>query len=186
MPVEMVQARELMEQLLLRRVDKPWLPPKESQRHIAQSDAFLPAAVLDNGLRDHSRRVGKVDQPGIRTQLLHILDNAKDHRDGAERLEHASRPVGLLSQHPVGQRDPLILDPGVQKAYPELSGNEIGARQRLSPVKSQIDLHIIGGSVPHALSHLAHDLQLLLPLLDVNQPDLPDGKLLIPLNKALH
>jgi hypothetical protein len=46
--------------------------------------------------------------------------------------------------------------------------------------------HVVGGSVPHALSHLAHDLQLLLAFLNVNQPDLLDGKLLIPLDEALH
>ncbi len=68
-------------------------------RHIAKTDALLPAALSDDSLCDHAAGIGKVDQPCIRAQFLHILDNLGNHRCCAQQLEHTAGTIGLLTDH---------------------------------------------------------------------------------------
>ena len=185
-PVEVVQTREPVDQLAGVPADGPRLVQHGPHRHVAQAHDFIPVAVPHHRLGDHSAGIGKVDQPGVGAELFHVLHNAQDHRDGAEGFEHAAGAVGLLAQHPIREGDPLVLDPGVQKAHPELGGDKVRPGQSLPAVQGHMDLDLIGGGIPHPLGHGPHDLHLLAAFLHVHQPHLPDGQAVVPLDETLH
>ena len=76
MPMEMVQAGELVDQLFWLLADHLRLSQHCPYRNVAQTDYFVPLAVADNCLCHHTAWIGKVYQPCIGTQFLHVLNNA--------------------------------------------------------------------------------------------------------------
>lgn len=130
MPVEMIQSGELISQLLFSLADIARLPHLRDGRHVTQTDGLLPAKFFDGRLSHHTAGIRKIDQPGIRTQLPHIVDNLSDNRNSPEGLEDTACAVGLLPQHSVQIRDTLILNPSLQKPHTELCGHKIRPRKR--------------------------------------------------------
>ena len=109
----MVQACKFIYQLVQGLANGGRLLHHGAYGHVAQTDDLLPVAVAHHSLGHHAAGIGKVDQPGVGTQLFHIFHDVQNYRDGAERLEDSSGSVGLLSQKSVGEGNPLILDTGI-------------------------------------------------------------------------
>ncbi len=186
MPVEVVQARKAVREILRGFANGFRFAHHRNDRDIAQTRHFVPVAVFHDGFRHHAAGVGEVHQPCIGTQFLHILHDVQDHRNRAQCLEDPAGSIGLLTGHAIGKGDPLVLDPGRKQSHPELRGDKIRVLQRFTSVKSQMHLHIMTRGVPHPPGHFSHDLQLLFSFLDVHQPDFPDRHLIIPVDESFH
>lgn len=79
-----------------------------ADRNVAHPDKAFEIGVAIDRLGDHARRVGKVDDPCVGANFLHIFHDVENHRDGAQSFKQPARPVGLLAQVAVTQRDALI------------------------------------------------------------------------------
>lgn len=76
--------------------------------NVAHADKAFETGVAIDRLGDHARRVGEVNDPCVRADLLHIFHDVENHRDGAQPFKQPARPVGLLAKIAVAQRDALI------------------------------------------------------------------------------
>ena len=107
------------------------LPIEHSGRGIVHIDGNIAQphdfdiGVLDNGFSYHTRRIGKVDQPGVRCHLFNITTNVEYHRNGAQRLGKTARSGGFLANHMVTQGNTLITSTGCQSTYTELGHNKL-------------------------------------------------------------
>ena len=153
--------------------------------HVAQADGAVEVGVVEDGLLDHAGGVGEVDHPSLRTKLLDLADEVEDDGDGAEGPEHAAGAVGFLAEHAVGQRDALVEHAGGKTADADLGGHEVGAVECGAAVGREDDLGGKAGALDHALREGAHGVELILALGDVDEPQLIDGKILVPLDEAL-
>ena len=185
-PVEVVDARKAEYEVVEGLVDESGLVEHRADGHVAKANAAVPSAVADHGLGYHSAGIGEVDEPRVGAQLLHLLNDVENDGDSAQRLEHAARAVGLLSQHAMAKGDALILNARLEQTYAELRGNEIGIAQRLAAIERKVHFYIVTGLIPHALGKSANDLELLLTALHVHEPNLAYGQAVIALDKAVH
>ena len=86
-------------------------------------------------LGDHPGRVGKVNHPCVRADLLHIFDDVENDRDGAQTFKQAARAVGFLSQIAVAQRNAFVQFTRFELAHAQLSGNEVSVLQRQATIE---------------------------------------------------
>ena len=140
--------------------------------NVAHPDKAFETGVTIDRLGDHARRVGEVDDPRVRADLLHIFHDVENHRDGAQPLKQPARPVGLLAKITVAQRDALIFFPRLQLAHAQLGSDEIRALQRLAAVQRFINLHRHAGFFHHPLAQRMDNIELLLALFHIHQPQL--------------
>ena len=185
-PMEVIDARKPIHQLVEGLVDERGLAEHGTNGHVAQANATLPATVADDRLGDHATWVGKVDEPSIGAKLLHLLDDVKDDGNGAQSLEHAAGTVGLLTEHAMGEGDALVLDACLKQAHAELCGNEVGILERLAAIERQMNLDVVTGGVPHALRHGTDDLKLLATALNVDQPYFLNRQTIIAGDEPIH
>ncbi len=69
-----------------------------ADRNVAHPDKAFEIGVAIDRLGDHARRVGKVDDPCVGANFLHIFHDVENHRDGAQSFKQPARPVGLLAR----------------------------------------------------------------------------------------
>ena len=81
--------------------------------------------------------------------------------------------------------DALVFDARVEQAHAELRGHEVGTGKRLAAVEREVHLHGQARRLDHALRQAADDLELLLALGNVDEPQLADGQLVVALDEAL-
>ena len=124
-PAQVVQAGIIALHLLGRRAHGLGDAVKEFAGRIA--DANHPeAGMLREGLRDQSRGIGEVDEPGAGRNTLHHLRLGKSHRQRAKGHCGARRSGGLLSGESVFDGKALIPGTRVHAAYPNAAQNKLG------------------------------------------------------------
>ena len=96
-PVEMVDARKLINQVLSRPIQHDGLGHLGHDRYITQTDNPVPLAIAEDSFCYHPTWIGKVDQPGIWTEAFHVLHHIQYDRNGPKGLEHAPSPIGFLA-----------------------------------------------------------------------------------------
>ena len=101
-PAEMVQAIVADVQRLARRqAEDVGKQPLDSHRHIADVDDARVGSQATGGFRDDGRRIGIVEHPGVRSVLLHIIDQLQHPGNGAHAVGNPTRTAGLLSRHAI-------------------------------------------------------------------------------------
>ena len=143
----------------------------------------LDAAVAQHGFGDHAGGVGEVQQPGVGAEALHVGGDGQGDGDGAAGIGKAAEAVGLLTDQTIFQRDALIADPGLQTTGAELRADIIGSCQRGFAIQGLLDPHRESGFGQHATSQSGDDLHLLAPLLNIDQPQLPQRQFVLPLDE---
>ena len=138
-------------------------------RRVAQTNRFH-LTVLSNRLRDDPRRIREIQHPCIRCQLLDIAANVQNHRNRAQRLQHAARARRLLPDDAVFNRNMLILFTCREQADTHLGCHKIGTRNRLSAIQRQVNLDRQARLFHHAFGQIAYNLQLMLAFFNVNKP----------------
>lgn len=78
----MVQPGELQLHLGVRGLQHIGDHVMHADRHVTQADDFR-LGIARNGFGHDTRRVGKVDDPGIGCQLFNLAGDIQHHRDGA-------------------------------------------------------------------------------------------------------
>jgi len=129
-------------------------------RVVAQPDD-IQVSVFEQGFSHDAGGVGKVDEPGVRCVLLHLMGNIQSDRNGAEGLEGASRTSGLLPDDIILQGYLLILDAGSHLADAHGGQHELGAFNGGLPAGAGGHTRIHLRIIDHALRHPAHDLEAL-------------------------
>ena len=108
--------------------------------------------------------------------LSHIFGQAQNHRDGAQRLGHATHAGRLLADQAVPFAQILVVLARGHAADTKLGCNITGAAHTFTAVGGQKDLERRPLGLDHALRKAADDLQ---PLrVDIHQPELGKGKVL--------
>jgi hypothetical protein len=116
------------------------------------------------------RRVGEVDQPGLRRQLAHIAGDVEHDRHRAQRLGEAAHAGGLLADQVVPPAQQLVAVARGLAAHAQLRDHEVGPVERAPPVAGQLDAEGRLGEGGHAPRERADHRQPL--LVRVDQPDL--------------
>ena len=155
-----------------------------ADRNVAHADKAFEIGVAIDRLGDHARRVGEVDDPRVRANLLHIFYDIENHRDGAQPFKQPTRPVGLLAQVAVAQRNTLIFFTRLQLAHAQLGGDKIRALQRRTAIQRFIDLHRHAGFFHHPLAQRVDNIELLLALFHIHQPQFSDRQFMVTFQKA--
>ncbi len=87
-----------------------------------------------HGLGDQAGRIGEVDDPGVRREAGHPPGDVDGDGHGAQTVGDAARADGLLAEHALGERHPLVVRPARQPADADRGEDEAGARERLVEV----------------------------------------------------
>ncbi|CDN41254.1 hypothetical protein BN871_AD_00090 [Paenibacillus sp. P22] len=136
----------------------------------------------EDGFGQDAGRVGEVDQPGIRAQLLHAPGDVEHDRNRAHRLEEAADAARFLADHAVLQRYALIQHAGRQLADADLAEHEVRSAQRFVQIRSKHDAAIHAGRFDHAAAESPDDAEL--PLVDVHQRELAERQSFLALDDA--
>jgi len=104
----------------------------EADRRIAHADDVYPG-VTGDGVLDVAARVGQIDQQRVRRHLFDEAAMLKRYRDGAQRIVHAARPVGLLARQSEDVIDAFVLEALHDEARDVLAGRSHGESVAGSP-----------------------------------------------------
>lgn len=105
----------------------------EADRRVADADGPV-AEVPGHGLGDQARRVGEVDDPGVRCQPGHPAGDVDGDRDGPQPVGDAARADRLLAEDALRERHPFVVGASLEAAYADRGEHEVGAAQRLVEV----------------------------------------------------
>ena len=86
-------------------------------------------------LGHHTGRIGEVNHPRVRADLLHVFDDVENDRDGTQTFKQAARAIGLLPQITVAQGNTLVQLARFQLAHAQLGSNEIRIFQRQTAIE---------------------------------------------------
>ena len=100
-----------------------------ANRNIADADKAFETGMAIDCLGDHPGRVGKVNHPGVRADLLHVFNDVKNDRNSTQAFKQATCPVGFLAQITVAQRNALVQLTRLQLADAQLRGHEVSIFQ---------------------------------------------------------
>ncbi len=167
---KVVQAGDLHHHLFfVSALQQSGYPFLHNHRHVTQADGF-DAAVAQDRFGHHPRRVGKVQQPGLGTQSLHIGSDLQGDGNGATGVGEAAKAIGLLADQAILEGDTFIADPGVKAAGAKLRADEIGIAQRAFPVKGGHHFNSQPGFGDHSPRQSGDNLDFLFALFNVHQP----------------
>lgn len=127
---------------------------------------------LSSASGDHPGRVGKVKQPGLRTEFFHLVGNFQRNRNGPAGVGKAAEAIGLLTNQTVLERDALITDTRFQTTCPELRADKVGILQCRTTIQGFMHRNPQTGLGQHPPGQVGDDLHLLLPVRDIHQPQL--------------
>ncbi len=154
-----------------------------ADRDITYPDKAFEIGVAIDRFGHHAGRVGKVDYPRLRADLLHVFDDVEYHRNGTQPFKQATGTVGLLAQIAVAQRDTLIQLARLKLANTQLGGDEIGIFQRLATIEGFMHGHRHARFFNHALAQVKNNIELLLAFGHVHQPQFADRQFMITLEE---
>ena len=141
-----------------------------TNRNITDADKAFETGMTIDRLGHHPGRVGEVNHPRVRADLLHVFDDIENDRDGTQAFEQAARAVGLLPEIAVAQRDTLVQLARLQLADAQLGSHEISIFQRQTAVEGFMHGQRHAGFLHHALAQVENKIQLFLTFLNVHQP----------------
>ena len=125
---------------------------EEFARGVADAD-HLEGRVLRESLRDQSRGIGEVDEPGAGRNMLDHFRVTESHRKSTER-HRGSRRTGASPARPVRARSRRVRPArGRHSAHADAAENEIGSVRRLFELRGAADLK----SGAHSADDLAAD-----------------------------
>ena len=84
----------------------------------------------------------------------------------------------------MAQRDTFIFLTGFELTNAQLRSHKVGTFERFAAIQRLIDLHRYAGFFHHALAKGMNDIQLLLAIFNVNQPQFADRQFVITLEKT--
>jgi hypothetical protein len=84
-----------------------------------------------HGLGDHARRVGEVDDPGIRRECPDALGDLEGDRDRAQPVGQPTGPRRLLPEEAEVEGHPHVSRAALQSAHPDGREDEVDALNRL-------------------------------------------------------
>ena len=90
--------------------------------------------VVGHRLGDDVDRVRVVEDPRARARDRHVVEDALHHVDRAQRHEEAARPLGLLADHAVRERDPLVEHARLEAAGPVARQHGVAGVEAGAPV----------------------------------------------------
>ena len=125
--------------------------------------------MVQYSLCQQARWVGKVDQPGIRTQTFHVMGNFQSYRYGTQGVGKPAGAGGLLTDTMITKWNPFIPDTGVQESCAELCSNKVSIFQCFFPVRSCMNAKIYTGLFHHPSRKSSDDIQFFLSLWDIDQ-----------------
>ncbi len=137
-------------------------------RDVADADRRHIRRIAGQRLGDQAGRVGKVDEQRAGGQLGHVLRNAEDDGNGAQRLGHAADAGRLLADEAIAAAEVLVLAARFHPAHAQLRGDVGGALDGGAAVGGEDDLKGGALGLHHALGKAAHYVQPFLQ--DVEQP----------------
>ena len=156
-----------------------------ADRNITHADKALKVGVAIHRLGNHPRRVGKVDDPGIRADLLYILHDIKNHRNGTQTFKQTAGAVSLLTEIAVTERNTFIFFTRLQLANPQLRGDEMSPFQRGAAIQRFVDFHRHARFFHHTLAQRMDNIEFLLPFFYINQPQFCYRQFVITFDKPL-
>jgi hypothetical protein len=156
---------------------------REHDRAFAERDERHVGVVAD-GLRHHVDRVRVVEDPRARARDRHVVQDALHHVDRAQRHEEAARPLGLLPDHAVRERDALVEHARLEATGPVAREHRVAPVEPGAPVGGRRDGDVDAPGRGHPLGERADQLQ---PLaVEVDQHDLRPAEVLALLDEAGH
>ena len=152
-------------------------------RHVAQ--AHHPhGRMAQQRLGNHAGRIGKVNQPRVRTARRHASGDVHHHRDGAQALEETADARGFLSDESERGRNALVQMARGQLAYANLRHDERRLVQRVVQIHGQPHPELFVHVRRHALRQRADNAQF--PLVNVHEHQLFHRQNLAPAQDSVH
>ena len=118
------------------------------------------ARVGRGGLRDDARRVGEIDDEGVRGTLGEPVPRLCHDRHRAQGISEAARPHRLLAGEAKGARERLVEDAGVQAADADLDEDDVRPLERAVERGLRAYGHVIGRGWQAAPTGVRHEVQL--------------------------
>ena len=141
----------------------------EVDRPLAERDA-LDRRVVRHGLGHEVHGVRVVEEPRVRADLLHLRADVLEDGDRPERHEESARPLRLLADHAVVERDPLVLGPGTEAAGAKRREDGVAVAEGSLAVGGGRDREVDAAGAGHLLGERPDQLE---PVgVEVDQHDL--------------
>jgi hypothetical protein len=137
--------------------------------------------VVGHGLGDDVDRVRVVEDARAVWEVLQDLPHDVDR---AQRHEQAARPLRLLADHAVGERDLLVQHARLEPARPVAGQHRVAGVQAGAAVRRRGDGELGAPRRGHALGEPADQLQAI--GVEVDEDDLRAGEVLRLLDEAGH
>ena len=129
-------------------------PAREDDRSLAERHG-RDVGVGRHRLRNDVDRVGVVEDPRVRGDRGEVVGHVLHHGDRPQRHEEAARPLRLLADHTVLERDALVECAGLEPAWPEARQHRIDVAKPLTTVgrrgHSQVEAGVLGHLVGQQL-----------------------------------
>ena len=156
---------------------------REDDRPLAERDERDVGVVAD-GLRDEVDRVRVVEDPRGRGDGLEVLEDPLHDVDRAQRHEEAARPLRLLPDDAVRERDPLVEHARLEAAGAVGRQDGVDAVEPGAAVGRGRHREVDALRRRHPLREVADQLEAL--RVEVDQHDLRAGEVLALLDEARH
>jgi hypothetical protein len=140
--------------------------------------------VVRDGLGDDVHRVRVVEDPHARAGGRDVVEDLAHHGDRAQRHEEAARPLRLLPDHAVAERDLLVEHAGLEPAGAEARQDRVAAVEARAAVGRGGHGEIDAVRPRHALGEPADEVEAV--AVEVDQHNLGAGEALAVLHEAGH
>ena len=131
---------------------------REVDRALAERDERH-ARVRRHGLREDVDRIGVVEDPRLRADVLDVGEDALHRVDGPQRHEEAARPLRLLADDAVLERDALVQHTRRKAARPIARKNRIAVGEARTSIGRGRDREVEAARLRHALRQPADQVE---------------------------
>ena len=115
--------------------------------------------MLRGGLGHDVDGVRVVEDAGLRRHLLKVGDEALQDVDGAQGHEEAARPLGLLADDPVGQREALVQAARLEAARSVAAQHGVHVGQARPSVSGRLEAQVQATGRRHPFGEAPHDIE---------------------------
>ena len=133
---------------LVGEVDRPLA--ERDERHVG---------VRRHGLREHVDRIRVVEDPRVRADVLDVGEDALHRVDRAQRHEEAARPLRLLADDAVLERDPLVEHARREAARPIAREDRVAVGEARAAIGRRLDREVEPARLGHALGEPADQVE---------------------------
>src|SRR5581483_12028588 len=114
---------------------------------------------MGHGFRDNVHWISIVEQTGVRTDSLHIFDNTSRDINRAQRHKKAARPLRLLTDDAMFERNAFIQIASLEAAGTKTRQHRIAIAQSLTPVCGGCECYVKPSCSCHLASNRLHNAQ---------------------------